>query len=130
MFLHIWWGCTHIQPFWLEIHRLITQITTFTPDYTPTLLHYTSIFWSAYKKSIVLHLINAANQCIPVHWRSTSPPTITEWIQRVDRTAEMESLKHQSRVQPTKYWETWACWSHFKESLITFALNGAPSSTS
>lgn len=41
--LHIWWECPLIQIYWTEIHRLITQITTYTPDFTPAqyLLHHT-----------------------------------------------------------------------------------------
>lgn len=79
-FLHIWWSFPLIQPYWIEIHSLISQITTYTPDFTPAqfLLHHTSIPQSQYKKSLMLHLINAANQCIPVHWRQSSPPLITE----------------------------------------------------
>lgn len=30
--LHIWWACTHLQPFWREVHTLITQIPTYTLD--------------------------------------------------------------------------------------------------
>lgn len=42
-FLHIWWSCPLIQPYWTEIHSLISQITTYTPDFTPAqfLLHHT-----------------------------------------------------------------------------------------
>lgn len=106
--LHIWWECPLIQPYWADIHRLITQITTYTPDFTPAqfLLHHTSIPQRLYKKSLVLHLINAANLCIPVHWRSTSPPSITEWIRRVDRVAEIENLIHQTSDTPSKFRET------------------------
>lgn len=126
--LHIWWECPLIQTYWTEIHHLITQITTFTPDYTPAqfLLHHTSIPQRVYKKSLVLHLINAANLCIPVHWRSTSPPSIPEWIRIVDRLAEIENLIHQTSDTPSKYRETWACWAHFKESQPTHTQASLP----
>lgn len=86
--LHIWWECPRIQPFWKEVHRIIAQITTYTPDFTPAqyLLHHTSIPYSAYKKSLPPHLINATKQCIPVHWRRTNPPKIAEWLHRVEKT--------------------------------------------
>lgn len=127
---HIWWDCALIKPFWAEIHDQITQITTYTPDLTPAqfLLHHTSIPLSSYKKSLVLHLINAATQCIPIHWRSTSPPSITEWHMRVDRTAEMENLIHQARDNLTQFRETWACWTHYWES--TQDTNPKPNSPS
>lgn len=92
--IHIWWECPLIIPYWTEIHRLITQITSYAPDFTPAqyMLHHTSMPLSSYKKSLTLHLINAANLCVPVHWRSSTPPTVAEWFKRVDRTAEMEKL--------------------------------------
>lgn len=109
--LHIWWECPLIQSYWADIHSLITQITTYTPDYTPAqyLLLHTSFPQRVYKKSLTLHLINAANLCIPVHWRSTSPPSIPEWIRRVDKMADIENLIHQSSDSPSKYKDTWAC---------------------
>lgn len=127
--LHIWWECPLIQTYWTEIHRLITQITTYSPDFTPAqyLLLHTSLPQHTYKKSLVLHLINAANLCIPVHWRNTSPPpTILEWIQRVDRIAEMENLIHQSSDTPSKYVNIWAGWSHFKSSQAPNTATGFP----
>lgn len=75
--LHIWWGCPRIWPFWKEVHRLISHITTYTPDFTPAqyLLHHTSLLQFAYKWSLTLHLINTAKLCIPMHWRDSPPPT-------------------------------------------------------
>lgn len=70
----------------------------------------------AYKKSLTLHLINAAKQCIPMFWRQTNPPTTYHWFCRIDRIAEIEVLIHQARENPTKFQKTWACWSHFKET--------------
>lgn len=62
--LHVWWDCPVLQPFWKEIHSLISQITTYTPDFTPAqyLLHHTSLPKSTYCKSLTLHLINAAQK--------------------------------------------------------------------
>lgn len=61
--LHIWWECPLIQSFWMEIHRLVSQITTYTPAFSPAqyLLHHTPVPPSSYKKSLTLHLINVAN---------------------------------------------------------------------
>lgn len=40
--LHIWWSCSQIQPFWIEVHRLTIKITTFALEYSPAqfLLHH------------------------------------------------------------------------------------------
>lgn len=91
--IHIWWECPLLKSFWSEIHSKISQITTYTPSFTPAqyMLHHTSVPPSAYKKSLTIHLINAANLCVPAKWRNTIPPTIEDWFLRVDKIAEMET---------------------------------------
>lgn len=53
--LHTWWSCPDIQPFWKELHCLISTITTYTPDYNPAqfLLHHTSLSHSIYNRSLI-----------------------------------------------------------------------------
>lgn len=116
--LHIWWDCNLIRPFWQEINQLITQITTFQMAPSPALylLHHTHASLRSYKKSLTLHLINAANLCIPALWRNTTPPTVQDWIRRVDRIADMENLISQSTDHPTKFYVTWASWLHYKQT--------------
>lgn len=72
--LHIWWDYPLLQPFWKEVHPLMTKITTYCPDYTLAQFHlnHTSLPQSAYKKSLTLHLINAAKMCIPLHWKDSN----------------------------------------------------------
>lgn len=113
--LHIWWDCAILQPFWKEVHKLITQITTFTLDYTPAqyLLHHTSLSKRNYFKSLAMHLVNAARLCIPKHWQSTSVPSIGEWCTRISKTKDMEELIHVSQDRTQKFTATWSCWIHF-----------------
>lgn len=117
--LYIWWCCPLIQPFGKEVHRLTIQITIYSPDFTPVqyLLHHTSIPQSAYKRSLILHLINAAKFCIPIHWKDNTHPSISEWLQRIEKIADMEDLVHQTRETLKKFQKTWACWLHFTESV-------------
>lgn len=78
--LHIWWSCSKIQPFWKEVHTLITRITTYTLDFNPAmfLLHHSSFHIPAYHRSLAMHLVNSARMCIPPKWRSPEPPTMKE----------------------------------------------------
>lgn len=107
---HIWWTCLDIQPFWMEVHCLISNITTYTP--VQYLLHPTSLPQARYQK-FLLHLISAAKMCIPLQWKEKTPPTVTEWTQRVIEIAEMEDLGYQVRETPSKFYKVWACWVHF-----------------
>lgn len=113
--LHIWWSCTKIQPFWMKVHKLITEITTYSLDYAPQmfLLHHSKTHIPTYKHSLAMHLVNAAKMCVPYKWRSTEPPTIKEWFHRIQQTKNMEDLIHQSKDSQTKFTKTWACWIHF-----------------
>lgn len=113
--LHIWWTCPKIQLFWKEVHRIITQVTTYTLDYTPEqfLLHHSTIPTRSYLCSLAMHMVNAAKMCIPCKWRSPDPPTIADWYKRIQKTAEMEELIHKTKDTPTKFTHTWACWLHF-----------------
>lgn len=92
--LHVWLNCIHIKPFWEKVHNTISKIITYTLDFTPAhyLLHHTSLPQSTYRRSLMLHLINAAKQCIPLYWRNTNPPKISNWLKRIEKIAEMEDF--------------------------------------
>lgn len=111
----LWWDCIFIKPFWEKIHNLISYITTYIPDYTAEqyLLHHSSLPNSVYKNSIVLHLINAAKLCIPIKWSQSSPPTISDWLHKVQHIANMEALIHQSKDSSKSFYNKWACWFNF-----------------
>lgn len=61
----------------------------------------------------MMHLINAAKQCIPIHWKSQNIPSIKEWFHRINKIAEMEELIH-TRDMPKKFGIKWAYWKHFQ----------------
>lgn len=81
---------------------------------------------SSYKKFLSLHLINAANLCVPVLWRNTVPPPVGDWIRWVYRMAEMEKLICQANNNPTKLNDTWACWLHYRKSTAQIASPAHP----
>lgn len=76
----------------------------------------------------MLHLINAAKQCIPLHWKDANPHLISDWLKRVGKIAGMEDLIHQAKDNPTKFRTTWACWIHFRDSqeFKTLMLDSQP----
>ena len=127
--LHIWWDCSYIQPFWKDVHDLISHITTFVPNFTAAqyLLHHSSLSQSAYKKSILLHLINVAKLCIPIHWKNRTPPSVSEWLRKIEHIADMENLICQTKDTPTKFYDKWACWLNFKVTAEFRRLSNASS---
>lgn len=69
-FLHIWWKCPMIQPYWRKVHNILTAISSFPLEFTLAqyLLHLSKIPSKRYYKSLAVHMINAARLCLPVHW--------------------------------------------------------------
>lgn len=114
--VHLWWSCPLIQPFWKEVQRITTNITTYPIEYTPAqmLLHHSSISKKDYHRSLALHMLNAAKMCIPPLWKSTKPPTIPDWLKRISKIAEMEELIHQAKDTSPKFRTIWSCWQHFQ----------------
>lgn len=114
--IHIWWECPILQVFWREVHDIIQRVTTYTLDFAPAqyLLHHTTLPKRSYHRLLAMHMVNAARLCIPVKWRSTSPPTIREWLTKIAKIEEMEELIYISQDRIQKFTNIWACWSHFK----------------
>lgn len=114
--LHIWWSCPPLQHFWSDVCRITAQVTSYSLELTPAqfLLHHSPLPHSSYYKSFTMHMINAAKQCIPIHWHSTRVPALKEWFIRLQKVAEMEKLIRISRDTPTKFSHKWACWTHFQ----------------
>lgn len=94
--LHIWWTCPCIQTFWKEVKRITSQVTSYDFELAPAqfLLHHSPLPHKSYHKSLAMHLINAAKQCIPIHWRSANTPPLKEWFSRIKKIAEIEELIH------------------------------------
>lgn len=63
-----------------------------------------------------MHMISAANMCIPRKWRSPDPPTIKDWFIQIQKIAEMEDLIHQARDSPSKFIHLWSSWLQFTKT--------------
>lgn len=74
--LHIWWSCPPLLHYWSDVHRITTQITSYSLDLTAAqfLLHHSPLPHTSCYKSLTMHMINAAKQCIPIHWYSKQVP--------------------------------------------------------
>lgn len=109
--IHIWWLCPRIQTFWKEVHLITSHITTYEIAFTPAqfLLHHSPTRQNSYHYSLMMQLINAAKQCVPIHGKSQTAPSIKKWFHRINRTADMKELIHVARDTPNKFVIKWAC---------------------
>lgn len=115
---HIWWHCHKIEPFWNEVKVLIKKITETKVELTPAccLLHLSNTSFKRYKRSLTIHLLNAAKSQIPLHWLSTSTPTVGDWLSRVSEIHEMEDVLAQDKGHIERFHKTWQPWLLFKYS--------------
>lgn len=113
--LHICWSCPLIQPFWTQVHAITSQVSTYCLDYTPVqfILHHASSSVHSYWKSLVVHMINAAKLCIPLHWGLPHIPTVPEWLNRIAKISEIEEQIHIEGDSSSKFSWIWTCWTHF-----------------
>lgn len=118
--IHIWWSCPLIQTLWKEVHQLTSRITSYEIAFTPVqfLLHHSSTRQNSFHQSLMMHLINAAKQCVPIHWKSQNVPSIKEWFHRINRISDMEELIHIARDTPHKFGIKWACWKTLPDNRI------------
>lgn len=117
-FSHIWWSCASLQPYWRKVHEVITKVSSLPLEYSPAqyLLHLSEIPKKWYYISVAIHMVNAARMCVPMHWRSASPPTMVEWVHRINRIVEMEELIYTSLDKISTFTATWEAWTSFRTS--------------
>lgn len=101
-FLHIWWDCPLIQPYWRRMHEAMTTVSLLPLEFSPAqyLLHLSKILRKRYHKSVAFYMINAARLCLPVHWRSISPPSTKEWVTRINHIAAIGADLYCPRQDP------------------------------
>lgn len=115
---HIFWTCPLIRPFWRKVWEIAQHLWGNNLELEPLLFlfHYSSIPRARYGRSVLVHLINAARVCIPTQWRERSPPTIGQWVRRINWTMRMEELSAYQRGKIEKFNQTWATWRAFQSS--------------
>lgn len=92
--LHIFWNCSRIRGFWSRVREITQQIVEIELEDSPALflLQLSDMPVRTYRKHLLAHLINAARACIPLLWKSTSPPTIGMWFGKINSIKYMEDL--------------------------------------
>lgn len=70
-------------------------------------------------------MLNAAHLCVPIHWKSTFPPTTKEWLLWVKRITETEEMIHVAQdctETCVAIWYNWIQYLHSPEYIS--ALRG------
>lgn len=114
--LHIFWECPKIQAYWQEVETITEEITGNNISFQPQtcLLHLNEIERRNDKHSLLIHLPNAAQACIPMLRKSEEPPTINYWLQRILDIKTMKDLTAAVCDIRDRFVDTW-------EALIIFS---------
>uniref|UniRef100_A0A8C5Q9V7 Reverse transcriptase zinc-binding domain-containing protein n=1 Tax=Leptobrachium leishanense TaxID=445787 RepID=A0A8C5Q9V7_9ANUR len=96
-YLHIWWTCEKITPFWRLVAEVVMEVTGLDLPFAPAvylLLHLPGT-QRTLRNSVALHLLLAARRLIPAHWRSLEVPSFTEWAEPIEHLRAVDNLAAQ-----------------------------------
>lgn len=105
-YMHCWWKCQLLQPFWKTICQAILEMTDCELELSPKdmLLHiWTSDKVPSDKKHIVSLLLVLAKTEIVAHWKVATPPNLNNWNDRIRETFLLSKItdKILSSTNPT-----------------------------
>lgn len=114
-FLHVWWDCPLIRPFWEEIKRNVKAILEIDLPLVPVhfLFHLPTILMAKYKKSALPHLLNAEKRLIQIHWKGTYVPNHGDWVRRVTDIMEAEQWIATCRNRRDHFEAVWEPWKTY-----------------
>uniref|UniRef100_A0A8C5LT01 Reverse transcriptase domain-containing protein n=1 Tax=Leptobrachium leishanense TaxID=445787 RepID=A0A8C5LT01_9ANUR len=114
-YLHTWWSCPSLTPFWTQVRDAILQITDEDLPLTPEcfLLLHLPFPLKNLKRSVLLLMIFAAQAMIPALWKTTRTPTVQEWITRVEEYRSIDQLDAKCRGLPDDSATKWYYWDQF-----------------
>ncbi|OCU01672.1 hypothetical protein XELAEV_18007466mg [Xenopus laevis] len=61
-------------------------------------------------------LLNAAKILIPSRWKTTTSPSLKDWLGKVNELAKFEELSARTERQNQSFRDTWLRWFLFRDS--------------
>uniref|UniRef100_A0A8C5QB56 Reverse transcriptase domain-containing protein n=1 Tax=Leptobrachium leishanense TaxID=445787 RepID=A0A8C5QB56_9ANUR len=114
-YLHIWWECSLLVPFWKMVHDAVGQISGLTVQFTPAtylLLQFQAPI-SAMRKSVAIRLVMAAKLAIPLYWGSKTIPSRKTWIDKIETLRAVDRLVALDRDQIAEFRNLWFYWDDY-----------------
>uniref|UniRef100_A0A803TNY9 Reverse transcriptase domain-containing protein n=1 Tax=Anolis carolinensis TaxID=28377 RepID=A0A803TNY9_ANOCA len=93
-YLHMWWSCEKVKPYWREIHDKCQKILKIKIPLLPEffLLGMTNNQWGKNEDKIFTHLTTAARLVLERLWKQKLIPKVEEWIKRIWDIMNMDYL--------------------------------------
>uniref|UniRef100_A0A8C5MSB1 Reverse transcriptase domain-containing protein n=1 Tax=Leptobrachium leishanense TaxID=445787 RepID=A0A8C5MSB1_9ANUR len=117
-FLHLWWTCPNLEPFWRSASSLIEHTTEIVLDFTPEifLLGQMKLSVKSLKKSVLIRILLAARALIPIHWNSSVVPSPRDLISKVENIRSLETANLPPGGWTEVHNTTWFHWNSFISS--------------
>uniref|UniRef100_A0A8C5PM05 Reverse transcriptase domain-containing protein n=1 Tax=Leptobrachium leishanense TaxID=445787 RepID=A0A8C5PM05_9ANUR len=117
-YIHIWWECAILKPFWTKVRDLIQSTTDESLDFTPQvfLLLHLPFSTKSMKKSLLLRILLVARSMIPLYWKSPTAPPLRTLIDRLEALRSNEELALSPAKAAQHFTTVWLHWSTFCSS--------------
>lgn len=126
-FLHIWWECPKLRPYWQDRAQIRTILDIDLLDLSlQFLLHVPSILLGYYRKYVLPHLLNAAQWLIPIYLKKTQFPCRAQWITLVNNIMEAEEWMATCKGRHSKFYAVWATWIHYSSGSLAASQPTTP----
>lgn len=111
--MHMLWECPRIGQFWTEVLRLIETVFGVVLDPQPKLciLGLIDEIVSPQPRYLgVSRMLFQARKLLAFHWIDPSPPTVTEYIKRMNHILRLEEGVYKKRNALHKFERIWGPW--------------------
>ena len=110
--LHIFWECPVFEPFWPELHKVLSGLFNTNLPLQFSTLFLGNVDLQVRKDDEYLFdiLITAGKKALTRRWLLPDPPTIQEWISIVNDVYLMERITSSLRLQKITFTKRWAKW--------------------
>lgn len=112
---HIFWECSKIQSFWVDVHKAIVDIFHIKiPLQFSTLFLENSVnFGRLPNKYLFSILLIAAKKAVTRCWLLPNPPTSSHWINIVNEIYRMEAITFSIRLKKRVFVKLWSEWVRY-----------------
>uniref|UniRef100_A0A8C5PW08 Reverse transcriptase domain-containing protein n=1 Tax=Leptobrachium leishanense TaxID=445787 RepID=A0A8C5PW08_9ANUR len=117
-YLHVWWECPVISPFWRLVRDTVTTVTDLDLPLTPEtfLLTHVRCPVTTFKRSVALPMLMTARLIIARSWRSESPPSYRDWLARMEEVRNQEDLVARTEGKLEAHLHKWYHWCAYLPS--------------
>uniref|UniRef100_A0A8C5M2P2 Reverse transcriptase domain-containing protein n=1 Tax=Leptobrachium leishanense TaxID=445787 RepID=A0A8C5M2P2_9ANUR len=117
-YLHMWWSCSRIRPFWGAIQKLVHHVMSLELALDPRLflLGQTDLPYKSFKRSILPRLLLAARSVPPLFWKSDLVPPLREVLLRMELIRSAEQLLYPADKWDEIFRRSWYYWLEFVSS--------------